>query len=311
MLKEEILKEIKERGEIPFDRFVYLSLYHPKWGYYTGKRGSPLPGEDFVTAPEISPVFGKVLAFHLKRISEERNLPLRILELGGGKGFLAKDILGSIPVEEYIVLELGNFPPLPGIRHVKKLEEVPSFEGFVVSNEFFDAFPFKRILKRGGKLFEVFVGSDGDKLTEFLLPFKGELPCEPEEGGEYPLFVGWKEFLKELKEKFKGYFIAFDYGGKCKEVSSKKSFRAYRNNRIVEDYLERPGETDLTADVDFDRLFNVLSSSGFSRIRVRNQSEFLLSEGIEKAVSPSDSIAVLSLLVDMGRRFKVIQAVRE
>ncbi|MEO2083603.1 MAG: hypothetical protein ABGX12_06235, partial [Desulfurobacteriaceae bacterium] len=115
MLKEEILKEIKEKGRIPFDRFVYLSLYHPKWGYYTGKRTSPLPGEDFVTAPEISPVFGKVLALHLKRISEERNLPLRILELGGGKGFLAKDILGSIPVEEYIVLELGNFPPLPGI----------------------------------------------------------------------------------------------------------------------------------------------------------------------------------------------------
>ena len=307
---EFLLSELRERGAIPFDRFVYLSLYHPEFGYYTGKRLLNSPGEDFFTAPELSPLFGKVVASFIKRKIEELSLPTVIVEVGGGKGFLAKDLIESLNPREYYFVERREPPSWLGgrVKWLRSLEELPnSLEGVVVSNELFDAFPFKRILKRGGELYEVFVVEREGKLAEELRPFRGELPCEPEEGCEYPLFIGWEEFLRALAGKLRrGLFITFDYGGSCREVASKRSFRAYREGMLVDDYLDRVGETDLTADVDFTRLRGLLAGAGFEEVLYKPQSSFLLESGIERFANPSQLPQILTLLVDMGRRFKVL-----
>ena len=106
MLKEKIVKEIRENGFITFDRFVEICLYDKDFGYYTKKRTRTGLGEDFVTAPEVSESFGKTVANFLRKRTQELSLPLKILELGGGKGFLAKDIVETLNPESYTVLEV-------------------------------------------------------------------------------------------------------------------------------------------------------------------------------------------------------------
>jgi len=307
---EFFLSELRERGAIPFDRFVYLSLYHPQFGYYAKRRLSNRPGEDFFTAPELSSIFGRVVASFLREKMEELSLPAVVVEVGGGKGFLAKDLITFLKPQAYYFVERREPPEwLRGrVKWVRGVEELPeNLEGVIVANELFDAFPFRRVLKRGGELWEVFVACRGGRLVEELKPFRGELPCEPDEGAEYPLFVGWEEFLKTLAGKLKrGLFLTFDYGGSCREVASKRSFRAYREGRLVEDYLERIGQTDLTADVDFTRLRKLFEEAGFREVLYKPQSRFLLEGGIERFASPSELPQILTLLVDMGRRFKAL-----
>ncbi len=312
MLKEKIVREIRKKGFITFDRFVEICLYDEEFGYYTKKRIGTYLGEDFVTAPEVSESFGKTVANYLEKRTLELSLPLKILELGGGKGFLAKDIVETLNPESYTILEVRKKPEwLKGINWVKSLKEVEPFEGVVISNEFFDAFPFKRIKKLNGELREVVVREKNGELYEDTVPFRGEIPCEIEEENEYCLFVGWKEFLKELFQKLKrGLFLTFDYGGKCREISGRKSFRAFRENRLVEDYLNYPGETDLTALVNFDYLSSALERAGFTVERLTHQSSFLLENGIEKFLEPGEVPQALMLLVDMGRKFKVLEATK-
>ncbi len=312
MLKKKLVKEIRKKGFITFDRFVEVCLYDEEFGYYTKKRTGTSLGEDFVTAPEVSESFGKTVASYLRKRAPELSLPLKILELGGGKGFLAKDIVETLNPESYTVLEVREKPEwLKEVSWVKSLKEVEPFEGIVVSNEFFDAFPFKRIKKIKGELREVVVKEKNGELYEDTVPFRGKIPCQIEEGEEYCLFVGWEEFLRELSGKLKrGVFLTFDYGGRCREISGRESFRAFRKNKLVEDYLKYPGETDLTALVDFDYLSSILEEVGFTVERVTHQSSFLLENGIEKFLEPGGAPQALMLLVDMGRKFKVLEATR-
>jgi len=303
-LKEVIEEEVKAKGFVTFDRFVELCLYHEELGYYRRRK----PGEDFFTAPELTPIFGKVLSHHILKVSRTHRIPLNILELGGGRGILAMDIAGSLPVESYTLLELADIKsPFKGVRVARSLEEVEPFSGFVVSNEFFDAFPFKRLVKREGKLFEVVIRLEEGRLQESLVEFKGSLPCQPKENGEYSLFVGWQSFLSRLFDVFEeGYFITFDYGGTCAELrSGGRTFRAYRKHRLEQAYLEHLGSADLTSSVDFDYLLQLLSPH-LCTLKCTYLSEFLLSEGIERFATGRDLPGVLTLLVDMGRKFKVL-----
>ncbi len=307
MLKEIIIDEIREEGAIPFDRFVKLCLYHPELGYYTSKRLAQGRGEDFITAPELTPAFGKVVAAFVEKLSEETAIPLNILELGGGKGFLAASFLEVLKPESYSVLEVSPRELPEGVELITGLEDISDFSGFVIANEFFDAFPFKRIKRVDGRLMEVVVVETNGELREAFTPFNGDLPCTPEEGCEYCFFVGWEEFLSKLFSKLKKVvFICFDYGDTCDRLKTlESSFRAFRENRPVDDYLERLGDTDLTAFVDFTYLSGILKKF-FSNVEVIPQSKFLLENGIEKFISPKEAPNALMLLVDMGRRFKLL-----
>ncbi len=308
MLRDIVFKEIENKGFIPFDRFVELCLYHPEFGYYTTKRLSLEKGEDFITAPELTPAFGKVVAAYVSELSEETGIPLNILELGGGKGYLAASFLKTVRPESYYIFEVSKRELVVDAKVVTSLDDVPSFSGFIVANEFFDAFPFKRIRRIGGKLFEavITVGSRGN-LEEDFIPFSEELPCTPEEGCEYGFFIGWEEFLDKLLSKVENaVFLCFDYGDTCDRLRMQgTSFRAFRGNRLVNDYLERLGETDLTAFVDFTYLGRILKKF-FSNVEVIPQSKFLLENGIDRFISPEEASNALMLLVDMGRRFKVL-----
>jgi len=308
-LLELIKEELRTREFLPFDKFVELCLYHPEHGYYTSRRVSPYPGEDFFTAPELSPIFGKVLANYLKEKAKELSIKPNLVEVGAGKGFLLKELSGELSPKRLIAVEKRERPRwIPKrVEWLKELKELEPLEGVFVANELFDAFPFKRIVKREGALFEVVVTLKDGSLREELRPFEGELQCEPGPEGEYPLFVGWEEFVRELSLKLKrGLFVTFDYGGECREIKDKRNFRAFKRGRLVEDYLEHPGETDLTASVDFTRLKELFEENQFKLLDYQPLSKFLLDWGIEKFAGKSSLPSVLTLLVDMGRKFRLL-----
>lgn len=315
MLKEIIVEEIRRKGFITFDRFVELSLYHPGFGYYTSKRVKPVPGEDFITSPELSSAFGRTVALWIEEASMRFGIPLNILEPGGGKGFLAKEIMASLNVENYTVLERNLNVEIPGANVIGSLDEVKPFRGFIISNELFDAFPFKRIKKLEGKLFEVVVKESGGKLFEDLIP-AGEnvhshfelIGCELEEGCEYSLFTGYDSFLKKLGEKLaEGVFLTFDYGWECRELMNRKggTLRTFRGHRVGDNPYEDIGKVDITSDVDFTYLKTVMKRY-FRSVEVIPQSKFLLNAGIDKIGGEVPEI--LTLIVEMGRRFKAVTA---
>jgi len=303
---------LKEGSLLPFDEFVEFALYDPKSGYYTAKRLSDGPAEDFITAPEMGELFAKVLARFIKKRADELSLPLKILELGAGKGFLAESLFKLLKPSGYVALEKRKRPPSlrKEIEWINSLSELKvPFSGVVIANEFFDAFPFKRIKKIGGKLYEVFIRVERGGFAEELFPFDGELPCQIGEGAEYALFTGWEEFLTELRKGLeKALFVIVDYGWECRELANRTSFRAYREGKLCEDYLNFVGSCDLTAWVDFSYLKEVLRRSGFSQISCQPLSRFLLSWGVEEVVEPAEIAEALSLLVDMGRKFRVLTA---
>jgi SAM-dependent MidA family methyltransferase len=318
VLKEVIIEEIRKKGYITFDRFVELALYHPEHGYYTSKRVKPVPGEDFFTSPELSDIFGKTVARWIETTSKKFNLPLNILELGGGKGFLSKDIINSLNVDSYTILEKTPISKRisPKVKIVKSLREIEPFEGFVISNEFFDAFPFKRLKKLNGKLYEVIVREKDKILFEDLIPAGDKIykhfkliGCELEKGCEYSLFTGYEQFLSELSEKLKkGCFLTFDYGWECKELMNRKrgTLMTFKEHVPDENPYEDIGRKDITSDVDFTYLRKLLEVH-FNTVDITHQSKFLLDAGIDK-ICREDIPAILTLIVEMGRKFKAVKA---
>ena len=160
-------------------------------------------------------------------------------------------------------------------------------------------------------LFEVVIREKGGTLYEDLIPYRNSLPCHIDNGKEYALFVGWENFLEQLSSRLKrGLLVTFDYGGRCSEISGRMSFRAFRKNKLDDSYLEHLGKTDLTALVDFDYLSMLLEKTGFRVEKFSPQSTFLLDNGLEKLLKPENVLQAITLLVDMGRKFKFLEATR-
>ena len=153
-------------GWLPFDRLMALALYAPGLGYYaagTTKFGAATQGGDFVTAPELSPLFAQALARQVAPLLA-RSAP-RLLEFGAGSGVLARDLLAAlqaldVPVEDYAVVDLS-----PDLRErqrvllqgapVRWLDVPPAgFEGVVLANEVLDAMPVTLFARRDGRVFE-------------------------------------------------------------------------------------------------------------------------------------------------------------
>ena len=118
--------------------------------------------------------------------------------------------------------------------------------------------------------------------------------------------------MKLFKKFHWGYFLTFDYGSSCEDLKNRRggTFRAFKKHSLIDNYLELPGETDITSSVDFDYLRKILEKY-LSSVSVQPFSKFLLSEGIEQFISPEEVTTAVTLLVDMGRKFRVASGYRE
>jgi SAM-dependent MidA family methyltransferase len=258
-----IREAIEDHGPIGFDEFMELALYGPG-GFFE----SPPVGADrhFVTSPHVHPfVFSHSLrdalldAWHALGEPD----PFAIVELGAGDGTLAASLLEAFaelptPRVDYRAVEIS-----PGAREilrgrgldaVARVEDLEPFEGVAFANELLDNLPFVRARGSRSGVVEIKVGLEDGRLVESETAWtRDEVPPPVLDAGvETAVPIGTFATLEALEATIRrGSVLLIDYGTTHGPVGGP---RGYREQRLVTDLLARPGDTDITAGVDFDRV---------------------------------------------------------
>jgi len=295
------LREAAGDGVLPFDRFVEIALYSPD-GFYNAEATPLGPSGSFYTAAHVTPLFGAALARRLQ--TEAVCLPdgveFRVVEMGPGDGTLALDVLRSLPTDglpwRWTFVERSE-----GLRgrlrerlaregtgsaavfdFAETLGDRGPFSGAVIANEFLDALPFRRLVRRGSEWAELGVRWAGDKFEWADGPRPARVPGGPlpaaDDGTQYELGERAEGFLREVADHLSdGVAIFLDYGADTDELvrgHGSGTLAAIRDHRVV-DPLEAPGTADLSAFVDFGRIRSAAQRAGLVERSFRRQSEAL------------------------------------
>lgn len=329
-----------------FDAFMHKALYDPQWGYYA--RGECIFGAqgDFVTAPEISPLFGKTIGQALQHL-----LPVcggRIYEFGAGTGQLACDILAACGehVLEYCIVDvsgglkavqadrLAQQLPAATASKVRWLSTLPDvLAGVVIGNEVLDAIPVRRFKLENGTVLEAWAAPAGDELTEVWRPtdsaFEAKVRALQAEHGPWPeaytseIAEQSDGLVSTLTERLLGAALMIDYGYHeslyYHPSRTHGTLRATQRHVAHDDFLGSPGEQDLTAHVNFSAVYRAIVASGGQLEGYTNQAGFLLGNGIlalaqdqpewtdpVKGAQARQGLNTLLAESDMGEQFKVI-----
>ena len=308
-------------GRMPFDRFMELALYAPGLGYYTA--GARKFGEagDFVTAPEISPLFARCLARQCQQLLEELEGG-DLLEVGAGTGALATDLLLELEAlqklpQHYFILEVS--PDLQQrqretlmaraahlIDRVEWLDAMPEpgFTGVVIANELLDAMPVSRFKMTESGLQEGFVRWADDAFEHYW----GE-PVSPglvdtvaalqeqvgrfDSGYESELNLRAGPWLQSLAQRIeRGAVVLIDYGYPCSEYYHPQrnmgTLMCHYRHRAHDEPLILPGLQDITAHVDFTAVAKAGLDVGFALKGYATQAHFLLGCGLDSLLMNSD-----------------------
>ena len=290
--------------------------------YYASPRNPIGMDGDFYTSADLDPILGELLArqFTLWAGQFDR---FNIVELGAGKGLLARDIL------EHCRFPYMIFERSPAMRArqeqllkdypVQWIDELPAgITGCIFSNEFFDALPVHRIVRRGGVLKEIYVDES----------FK-EIEDEPQEPIDVPVGEGRiadinleaRHWIRRIATSLdRGYHLAIDYGYLRDEfyAQPRGTLMCYWQHQAVEDPYIRIGEQDITAHVNFSDLIDGGAAASLETVRFTTQMNYLIDLGIlphiEQLATAGDSASMqrlarikrLILPGSMGERFKVL-----
>jgi SAM-dependent MidA family methyltransferase len=312
---EQILRRmIAERGPIPFATFMAIALTHPAGGYYATGATRPTPEGDFLTAPELHPVFGYCLAAQVEEIWTRIGRPrdFALIEYGAGSGSLALAIMEGLetsrsPLRErlsYIPIEINEqrraelASRFVEAGHGERLvapEEAASI-GVVIANEFLDALPVHRLVLRHGRLRERYVDYKADRFIEVEGPVSD--PSLEEafrrigldgDGTLVEIRPDVARWMAEVAGRLElGAAMIIDYGGEPGELYGphhpEGTVLAYRRHRVVEDVLLEPGGQDITAHVDFADLRSVAARHGLQVVGQTSLAGFLIGCGLEEFV---------------------------
>lgn len=302
-------------GAIPFSRFMELALYAPGLGYYSA--GARKFGEegDFVTAPELGPIFAACIAESVAPVLQQIGPSAVFFELGGGSGAFAEVALkrllelDALP-DRYLILEPSadlrqrqrerlqqNLSPM-----LFELVEWPDgplpgeWSGVLFANEVIDALPTPRFAIRDGEVYEEYVVVEGDGFARTLRPadaFLSNAVRHVEHRLEHSLAEGYRsEVLPQLPYWIqavsggmqRGAMLFVDYGhprGEFYEPERRDgTLRAYYRHRTHAEPLLWPGLQDLTASVDFTALAEAGVAAGFDFAGYCSQASFLLGNGM-------------------------------
>jgi SAM-dependent MidA family methyltransferase len=315
-------------GFVPFDRFMEVALYGDGVGFYT-RADLPFGREgDYYTAAHVTPLFGKAVAQRF--VSALRTLPehapLRLVEVGPGDGTLGAAVvagLASAPALrgrlEYVLVERSPALARHALEVVSSAGQVSGvpvraaggvgsdgpFVGAVLANEVLDAQPVRRLLWEGGRWKET-----GVRLTESGFeratgpcdrPVPApELPRDLPDGTIVEVSPAAEALLREVADHLvAGLFVVLDYGmaeGELVAAHPTGTLAAVRKHRFVDDPLDDPGASDLSAFVNFTRVRTAARSAGFKEVAFRRQAEALTEWGfaglLEEATRSAPSAEV-------------------
>ncbi|MCH8200522.1 MAG: SAM-dependent methyltransferase [Chloroflexi bacterium] len=316
-LKAAIVSAIDDAGgALPFRDFMQLALYHPTLGYYTSRREVIGRTADYVTSPELTPLFGAMLGRQLREMWERLDRPERFdaVEAGPGTGILARDVLAwaarSAPdFAAALTYTLVETSPTLAERQRTTLDaegfaaqsrdSLPSgVTGCIFSNELLDAMPVHRVTVEGGALREVYVTSDGDSFAEELrdphldvTAYFEALSLLPGEGCRAEVNLEAPRWIAEAGGALdRGYVLTFDYGYSADDLYA--AWRDdgtllcfYRHNPSADPYA-RLGRQDITSHVDFTTIRRSGEDAGLQTLGLTTQAQFLTALGIGEALQP-------------------------
>lgn len=334
----------QSHGWISFARFMDKALYEPGLGYYSGGAQKFGAAGDFVTAPEISPLFGQTLAQQVAEIMALSSP--HIIEAGAGSGALAVAMLAELetmgcPPETYAILELSGelrqrqqdaiAQKLPHLAsRVTWLDGLPeSFSGAIIGNEVLDAMPVHLVHWTAEGVQERGVALDEDgrftwadrPADEALRRAAYLLPVAPDYLSEINLMarVWVEEWARILK---KGALLLIDYGFPEQEYYHPQramgTLMCHYRHHAHDEPFHLPGLEDITAHVDFTAITIAGTEAGLDLLGYTSQGQFLLNCGLTEMLarhSPDEIAHFLPLSVgvqklinpsEMGELFKVI-----
>jgi SAM-dependent MidA family methyltransferase len=330
-------------GWISFARYMELALYAPGLGYYAGGAAKFGAAGDFITAPEMTPLFGRTLAISAEAVLRATGGDM--LELGAGSGRLALDLLSELELQQalptqYLILEVS--PDLQARQRALLAAEAPHllprvvwldrlperFNGLILANEVLDAMPVHLLYWTADAMLERGVGVAAGEFVwqDRSLP-EGPLrqvaqAIAPE--GDYLSEINlaapaWINSLANCLER--GVVLCLDYGFPRGEYYHMQrhmgTLRVHYRHHSLDDPFYLPGLCDLTAHVDFSAVADAAAESGLDLLGYTSQANFLLNAGLldlMQRMTPGSidylraAAAVQKLLQpsEMGELFKAI-----
>jgi SAM-dependent MidA family methyltransferase len=320
-------------GWLPFERFMDLALYSPGLGYYSGGSTKLGPGGDFVTAPEISPLFGRCIARQVEELL--RDGFDHVLELGGGSGALAAHVLqaharsGLLPTR-YSILEpsaelrerqrahlAATVPELA--ERVEWIDSLPrGARAIVLGNEVLDAIATHVVRVRGGTIeaLGLTVGGDGESFEREYRPAGGELLEAARllalpDGYETEINLRARALIRSLGAAIEsGVVLLVDYGYASADYyhpqRARGTLMCHYRQRAHEDPLILPGLQDITAHVDFTAMADAGLEAGMSVLGYTTQADFLVNCGIVEMLDELDASDLRAYVPAAGEAQKLL-----
>ena len=307
MIADRLRDRIRQTGPMSIAAFMTEALFDPREGYYATK--NPIgAGADFITAPEISQMFGELMGLWAAQSWMDMGKPaaFQLVELGPGRGTMMADALraartvpGFVDAAHVVLIEASAAlkavqaqtlgPTGAQIRWVDRLESVPAGPAIVLGNEFLDCLPVRQAIRRGDDWHERMIGLDADEAFVFVLgpPLGADADLIPERLRDAPedslaeLRPGDRQVFDALAARFAeapGRALFIDYGPATSETGD--TLQAVKAHKKVPP-LEAPGTADLTARVDFESLAAAARAAGLTVSGPVTQGDFLVGLGLE------------------------------
>ena len=322
-----IASEIATSGPIPFVRFMDLALYHPQFGYYMR---SPKPTQerigwrgDFYTSSDVHPILGQALAKQAEQMYRllGQPHPFAIVEMGPGKGLLAKHILTTCAHRyhsffqhlQYVLIDRS-----PAMREVQRRNLAPwldrpdlltwvddlqnavphSLTGLFFSNELVDSFPVHRVQVTAEGIKELWVDHQDGRFIESLRPLASDaltnhlnrLSTVWPEGYRTEINLLAPDWMKQVAQHLnRGFVLTIDYGHTAQDLyrsdRTQGTFLCYFQQSINENPFLLVGDQDMTAHVDFSNLAATGETHGLQTTGFTNQMSFLMGLGVEQMIA--------------------------
>jgi SAM-dependent MidA family methyltransferase len=325
-------------GALPFSRFMELCLYAPGLGYYSAGATKFGAAGDFVTAPELGPLFAACVADAVAPVLRELGPAAEFVEVGGGSGAFAEVALKKLLALDALPARYAILEPSADLRErqrerlrvhlnpllfqlVEWLDGPPddAWNGVLFANEVIDALPTPRFSLRDGEVFEEHVALDGDGrfvrvdrpadalLAAAVRHVERQLDAPFADGYRSELLPQLPYWLQAVMGRLqRGALLLLDYGHPRREYyqpqRSDGTLRAFRRHQLVDDVFAYPGLQDLTASVDFTALAEAGVHAGFDFSGYCSQASFLIGNGLEQNLAAAEARAP-----DEGARYKLRQ----
>lgn len=335
-MNERLRGELERNGGLlSYAEYMSFVLYDPKNGYYMKDKEKIGKNGDFITTSYISNFYGQMIYSIFKRLVMKKKIPPLFVELGAGDGtfllsFLEaweKDV-NSIPLS-VIAVEKSKAHQKALIQKMKKYSSLLSMysdvkeigdglQGFIFSNELFDAFPVHVIHKRESRIFELFVGMDEmGRLTEIPQPLKKteiiqllqKNDIQLQEGGRLEVPLSMIHYLNELNVHLdKCVMVTVDYGYFDEDYSKPRlqegSLRGYYKHQLIRNVLNYPFEMDMTSHVHFGLFDRTLTTLKWNHVLTERQHSFFLKAGMLNELKNHENVDPFSEVARQNRAIR-------